>query len=49
MAKNVLIVDDASAIREGVSYVLAQAGYGVTQAENGVDALGELDQSGGSI
>jgi two-component system, chemotaxis family, chemotaxis protein CheY len=43
MAKTVLVVDDSSAIRESVSYVLDQAGYGVVQAQDGLDGLSKLD------
>ncbi|MFP4484831.1 MAG: response regulator [Spirochaetota bacterium] len=43
MAKRVLIVDDSSAIRKSVSFILDQAGYAVVSAEDGLDALSKLD------
>jgi two-component system chemotaxis response regulator CheY len=43
MAKRVLIVDDSSAIRKSVSFILDQAGYAVVAAEDGLDALSKLD------
>jgi len=42
MGKAILIVDDSKAIRQSMSFVLEQAGYAVTQAEDGQDALGKL-------
>ncbi|MCA1755532.1 MAG: response regulator [Spirochaeta sp.] len=46
MAKRVLVVDDSSAIRESVSYVLDQAGYGVVQAGDGLEGLEKLKEGG---
>ncbi len=46
MAKKVLIVDDSAAIRQSVSYVLAQNGYEVTEAKDGLDALTVLGGMG---
>ncbi len=43
MAKRVLIVDDSSAIRKSVNFILDQAGYVVSAAEDGLDALSKLD------
>ncbi|MFP4067580.1 MAG: response regulator [Spirochaetaceae bacterium] len=43
MAKRVLVVDDSSAIRRSVSFILDQAGYEVVQAEDGDVALEKLD------
>jgi len=43
MAKRVLIVDDSSAIRKSVHFILDQAGYEVVAAEDGLDALSKLD------
>lgn len=45
MGKRILIVDDSTAVRQSVSYVLEQAGYEVVQAVDGVDALSKLDGS----
>ncbi len=42
MGKNVLVVDDSSAIRQSVSFILEQAQYQVTQASDGVDGLQKL-------
>jgi len=43
MSKNILVVDDSNAIRQSVSFILEQAGYTVTQAQDGMDALTKLD------
>ncbi|TVZ37581.1 two-component system chemotaxis response regulator CheY [Alteromonadaceae bacterium 2753L.S.0a.02] len=43
MSKNVLIVDDSSSVRQVVSIVLKGAGFSVTEAENGQEALNFLD------
>ena len=47
MAKSILVVDDSEAIRKSVTFVLEQAGYQPTAANDGLDALGKLD--GGSF
>lgn len=39
MAKNILVIDDSSAIRQSVSFILEQAGYTVEQAEDGMVGL----------
>lgn len=41
-AKRVLIVDDMNGIRQSVSYILKQAGYDVSVAENGEQAINKL-------
>ena len=43
-AKNVLIVDDEAMLRESVSAFLKTKGYGVYEAENGMDALDILSR-----
>lgn len=41
--KTILVVEDNEDIRELVGVVLRQAGYGVEEAENGLDALERLE------
>lgn len=45
MGKNILIVDDSASMRQLVQFALRDAGYEVTQAVHGKDALGKLDGS----
>lgn len=42
MSKKILVVDDSSAIRQSVTFVLQQAGYEITQAEDGQDGLSKV-------
>ena len=46
MPKSILIVDDSNSIRQSISFVLEQAGFSVTQAQDGVDALKKLETQG---
>lgn len=46
MAKKVLIVDDSSAIRQSISFVLQQSGYDIVEGCDGVDGLDKLGSAG---
>ena len=45
MDKNVMVVDDSSAIRSSVKLALELKSYGVIEAVDGKDALDKLDDS----
>lgn len=49
MAKKILVVDDSTAVRQSVTYVLDQEGYEVVQATDGQDALSRLDGTAFSL
>lgn len=42
MASNIMIVDDSVSVRKMVAFTLENAGYTVSEAENGRDALEKL-------
>lgn len=43
MAKRIMVIDDASAIRQVVKHVLQSEGFEIVEAIDGVDALNKLD------
>lgn len=45
MAKKILIVDDSVMVRQMVSFTLRDAGFDVMEAEDGQDALNQLNGS----
>jgi len=42
MSAQILIVDDSKTMRDMVNFTLTGAGYGVTEAKDGVEALGAI-------
>jgi two-component system chemotaxis response regulator CheY len=43
MPKIIMTVDDSASVRQMVAYTLKEAGYGVVEACDGVDALSKID------
>ena len=43
MAKRIMVIDDASSIRQVVAHVLKTEGYEVIEASDGDDALSKID------
>jgi two-component system chemotaxis response regulator CheY len=43
MARAALVVDDSTTMQEMVAYTLTKAGFQVTRANNGKEALGQLN------
>ena len=48
MKKHILVVDDSPTIRSSVAFCLRNAGYKITEAEDGQDALEKLESMRGS-
>jgi len=44
MSKTILTVDDSKSIREAVRFALEPLGYGIVEAEDGVDGLNQLER-----
>ncbi|MGL4369324.1 MAG: response regulator [Spirochaetota bacterium] len=42
MGKKIMVIDDSSAIRQSLGYVLQNGGYEVVEASDGVDALSKI-------
>jgi two-component system chemotaxis response regulator CheY len=47
MSKKILVVDDSATVRQQVRMALAQSGYDVVEAVDGVDGKEKMDQGGG--
>lgn len=45
MKKRIITVDDSASVRQMVSFTLREAGYEVTEAENGLQALQKLKEA----
>jgi two-component system chemotaxis response regulator CheY len=45
MAKKIVVVDDSTAIRQSITYVLQQGGYEVSEAKDGLDGLAVLSKT----
>ncbi len=43
MGRTVLVVDDSPSMRKMVAYTLDKSGFSVVEAENGKEALAQLD------
>jgi len=44
VAKKIVVVDDSTAIRQSITYVLQQGGYEVSEAKDGLDGLAVLSK-----
>jgi two-component system, chemotaxis family, chemotaxis protein CheY len=49
MGKKIMTVDDSASVRQMVGFALTQAGYAVTEASDGKDALAKLNGSGAEM
>ncbi len=43
MIKKIMVIDDSVTIRQAVGYTLKNAGYDVVEAQNGLDALKQME------
>ena len=43
MSKKIMVIDDSVTIRQAVGYTLKNAGYDVVEAQNGLDALKQME------